>query len=332
METVPPNRSSQETPALEAARALVREDLDLSWELLCGQADDAPGELPDRLRSLSARQGKRLRSTLLFLSSRLCEGSNQEAARLSAASIELLHVASLAHDDVIDESELRRGEESAPRRWGNQMAVLVGDYAFARSMKLAIATRLPDLIEAINHASCQLTAGEVVELDLARSPRPDWATYREVIHLKTASLLEACCRCGAITAGLPADQVDWASRFGQRFGMAFQMCDDLLDLGGIPDLDKPVRTDLANGLANLPSLLRQELTGRSAADLASLSTDALFATLRREGVLARAAELVGTELREAASELSGLPATRARELLSGLVEDLRARSTLALGA
>jgi geranylgeranyl pyrophosphate synthase len=329
-ETTVSTYSFQGAPALEAARALIREDLELSWDRLTAQADDAPGELPDRLRWLSSRQGKRLRSTLLLLTTRLSDRPNLGAARLSAAAIELLHVASLAHDDVIDESDLRRGEASAPRRWGNQMAVLVGDYAFARSMKLAIGTGLPDIIEAINHASCQLAAGEVAELDLARTERPTWSGYREVIHLKTASLLEGCCRCGALSAGLPQSQVDGASRFGQRFGMAFQMCDDLLDLGGIPDLDKPVRTDLANGLANLPSLLRQELTGRSLADLVHHSTLELFGTLRDEGVLSRARDLIGDELREAAKELSGLPGFPARDHLAGLLAELEERSSRAL--
>lgn len=315
---------------MEAARALIREDLDLSWELLTAQADDAPGELPGRLRWLSSRQGKRLRSTLLLLTSRLSQHPDFKAARLSAAAIELLHVASLAHDDVIDESDLRRGAASAPSRWGNQMAVLVGDYAFARSMKLAIGTGLPDIIEAINHASCQLAAGEVAELDLARADDPTWKAYREVIHLKTASLLEACCRCGALSAGLSASLVDGAGRFGQRFGMAFQMCDDLLDLGGIPDLDKPVRTDLANGLANLPSLLRQELTGRSLADLADLPTLDLFGTLRDEGVLSRASAMIEEELVAARGELVALPRLPARDHLAGLLADLEERSNRAL--
>ena len=329
-ETTVSTHSFQGAQALEAARALIREDLDLSWDLLTAQADDAPGELPGRLRWLSSRQGKRLRSTLLLLTSRLSPRPNQQASRLSAAAIELLHVASLAHDDVIDESDLRRGAASAPSRWGNQMAVLVGDYAFARSMKLAIGTGLPDIIEAINHASCQLAAGEVAELDLARAERPTWEAYREVIHLKTASLLEACCRSGALSAGLPAMLVDGAGRFGQKFGMAFQMCDDLLDLGGVPDLDKPVRTDLANGLANLPSLLRQELTGRSLADLVHLSTLDLFGTLRAEGVLSRARDLIGEELGAAARELAGLPDEPARAHLAGLLADLDERSSRAL--
>lgn len=267
---------------------------------------------------------------MLLLSARLSPTWNQAAAQLSAAAIELLHVASLAHDDVIDESELRRGEASAPSRWGNQMAVLVGDYAFARSMKLAIATGLPEVVEAINHASCQLVAGEVAELDLARNDAPTWADYREVIHLKTASLLESCCRCGALAAGLTPIQVEAASRFGYRFGMAFQMCDDLLDLGGVPDLDKPARTDLANGLANLPALVRKDLVGRSLADLEPLSTPLLFAKLRDEGVLDRCRELIEAELREAATDLATLPSNDVRTHLASLLADLESRSHQAL--
>jgi len=322
-----PDQSSQ---ALDFARSLIREDLDKSWELVVQQADDAPGELPERLRWLSSRQGKRVRSTLLLLTSRLGTSPDVQAARLCAAAIELLHVASLAHDDVIDESELRRGEASAPHRWGNKMAVLVGDYVFARSMKLAIRTRLPDVVEAINKASCQLVAGEVAELDLSRHTAPTWALYREVIHLKTASLLETCCRCGAFSAGLVPTEIEAAGRLGYHFGMAFQMCDDLLDLGGVADLDKPARLDLANGLVNFPALVRRELTGRSLTDLAALPTQALLSILHEEGVLAQCLEMIGDELDLAARELVHLPEAPAKSHLLDLLTDLKDRSIRSL--
>lgn len=328
--TTSPSYPDQSSQALESARTLIREDLDKSWDLLVQQAQDAPGELPERLRWLSARQGKRVRSTLLLLSARLGNTPDLEAARLSAAAIELLHVASLAHDDVIDESELRRGEASAPLRWGNKMAVLVGDYVFARSMKLAIRTRLPDVVEAINRASCQLVAGEVAELDLSRHTAPTWALYREVIHLKTASLLETCCRCGAISAGLGPEQIEAAGRLGYHFGMAFQMVDDLLDLGGVADLDKPARLDLANGLVSFPALIRRELTGRSLADLAALPTQTLFLILHEEGVLSQSLEMIAAELDLAAGELVHLPDVAARLHLQNLLTDLKDRSIRSL--
>ncbi len=316
---------------MEAARELIREDLESSWELLTLQSDGAPGELCERMRFLSARQGKRIRSTLVFLVSRLSDHTDTISARLSAAAIELLHVASLAHDDVIDDSDLRRGEASAPSRWGNQMAVLVGDYAFARSMRLAIDSKRSEIVETINHASCCLTAGEVAELDLSRSATPTWDAYREVIHLKTASLLETCCRCGAIAAGLSTLQTEASARFGHRFGMAFQMCDDLLDLGAIPNLDKPARTDLSNGLVNLPALLLRELTGKEMSDFAHISTAELLSTLEATGVLGKARSLLNDELDAAERELSLMPNLPVRIHLASLLEDLRDRSIEAMG-
>lgn len=331
LETIDKTTIAQGSASLEAARELIRDDLERSWDLLCLQSDTAPGELAERMRFLSARQGKRIRSTLVFLVARLSDQTDFVSARLSAAAIELLHVASLAHDDVIDDSDLRRGEASAPSRWGNQMAVLVGDYAFARSMRLAIDTKRPEIVETINQASCQLTAGEVAELDLSRNAAPTWDAYREVIHLKTASLLESCCRCGASAAGLDPEQTEAAARFGQRFGMAFQMCDDLLDLGAVPGLDKPARTDLSNGLVNLPALLLRDLAGRELSDLAHHSTPELLAALERAGVLGKARTLLRDELDSAQAELDQLPNLPARQHLSSLLEDLRARSVEAMG-
>ena len=317
--------------ALERARAEVRVGLDASWALLERQADGAPGELAARLRGLFGKQGKRVRSTLLLLVSRLGASVDERVAHCSAAAIELLHLASLAHDDVIDDSDLRRGEASAPSRWGNQMAVLVGDYAFARSMRLAIDTGSARVVDAINATSCMLTAGEVAELDLSRSSHPTLDSYREVIHLKTASLLETCCQCGALAGGLDDAAAAAAGRFGRRFGMAFQMCDDLLDLGAVPDLDKPARTDIVNGLVNLPALLVREVAGEDFSSYASLDTPALLARLRSNGVLHKASELVESELSHASIELASLPDRPARVQLAAMLSDLSERLREATG-
>lgn len=317
--------------ALEAARFEVREGLDASWELLERQAEGAPGELSGRLRGLFGKQGKRVRSTLLLLVAKLGGKVDDGVALHAAAAIELLHLASLAHDDVIDDSDLRRGEASAPSRWGNQMAVLVGDYAFARSMRLAIDTGSARVVDAINTTSCMLTAGEVAELDLSRSEHPTLEAYREVIHLKTASLLETCCICGAIAGGLDESATAAAGRFGRRFGMAFQMCDDLLDLGAVADLDKPARTDLVNGFVNLPTLLVREVAGEDLSELATLDTPTLLAHLRANGVLHRASELVESELSYASFELASLPDHPMRNHLASVLADLSARLHEATG-
>lgn len=316
--------------ALDRARERVAADLQESWELLLRQGREAPGELASRLGALCVRQGKRVRSTLLFLVAELSPNHDRGAALNAAAAIELLHVASLAHDDVIDESDLRRGEQSAPSRWGNQMAVLVGDYAFARSMRLAIDSGRTAIVEAINDSSCQLTAGEVAELDLSRSEHPALEAYLEVIRLKTASLLECCCLCGAEAAGLEAPGRAAAGRFGHHFGLAFQMCDDLLDLGAVPDLDKPARTDLANGLVNLPALLERAVAGGDLRERSHLDTRELLGYLRQNGVLERATELIHAELEAARTELPSLPEGAARETLEALLQDLAERTRSAI--
>ena len=132
-------------------------------------------------------------------------------------------------------------------------------------------------------------------------------------------------------AGLPASQTESAARFGYHFGMAFQMCDDLLDLGAVADLDKPARTDLSNGLVYLPSLLLREATGQDLSVFANLSTQELLAALAKAGVLERARDLLREELDAANSELAGLPANPARAHLSSLLEDLRSRAVEAMG-
>lgn len=309
----------------------MREQLDKSWSLLEHQATHAPGELAERLRVLFGKQGKRVRSTLLLLTADLGAGASSSSALQAAASIELLHLASLAHDDVIDDSEIRRGEASAPSRWGNQMAVLVGDYAFARSMRLAIDSGSTEIVDIINTTSCMLTAGEVAELDLSRSPSPSLDAYREVIHLKTACLLETCCLCGAIAGNLEAPQREAMGKFGRHFGMAFQMCDDLLDLGAVPDLDKPVRADISNGLINLPALLSREIAGEELGRLGHLSTPDLLRHLAANGVLGRAKELVLEELQMARQQLRSLPGNSSRKHLENLVVDLGERLTQSLG-
>jgi geranylgeranyl pyrophosphate synthase len=130
---------------------------------------------------------------------------------------------------------------------------------------------------------------------------------------------------------LNASQTEAVARFGHRFGMAFQMCDDLLDLGAVADLDKPARTDLSNGLVNLPALLLRELVGKELSEFAQLSTPELLTALREAGVLGKARRILHAELDSAKAELSVLPDLPARFHLASLLEDLRERAIEAMG-
>jgi len=317
--------------AMETARLFVEDDLIAAVEHLERIVATSPGEIPVRLAALLGRQGKRVRSSLLLLFSRMGGCDVRQEAQLGAAAVELLHTASLAHDDVIDEARMRRGEASAPQRWGNKMAVLVGDYAFARSMELAITTGNPEVVRAINRASCELVAGEIAEFDFARETNPTLDGYRKVIYGKTAVLLEVCCLAGASFSQLPSSLIETAAALGATFGMAFQMCDDLLDLNVSGTLDKPAHLDLQNGLLSLPALLEREINGGDLREWLSREPQAMVEHLRSTGVLEHAWRLIQEELSQAAAYLNQFPACEARSHVANLIEDLRLRTRLALG-
>lgn len=317
--------------AMETARLFVEDDLIAAVEHLERIVATSPGEIPVRLAALLGRQGKRVRSSLLLLFSRMGGRDVRKEAQLGAAAVELLHTASLAHDDVIDEARMRRGEASAPQRWGNKMAVLVGDYAFARSMELAITTGNPEVVRAINRASCELVAGEIAEFDFAREANPTLDGYRKVIYGKTAVLLEVCCLAGASFSQLSSSLIETAAALGATFGMAFQMCDDLLDLNVSGTLDKPAHLDLQNGLLSLPALLEREINGGDLREWLSREPQAMVEHLRSTGVLEHAWRLIQEELSQAVRYLEQFPECEARSHVANLIEDLRLRTRLALG-
>lgn len=243
---------------LGRARESVRPGLDLCQRHIVAVAEAAPGRLRPRLEHIMSRKGKRVRATMMFLLA--ATGKNDSPAEIdrqarTAASLEMLHLASLVHDDVIDESELRRGLFTANAEWGNKMAVLVGDYVLSKSMELAVVEpdrRIPAILSA---ASSQLVAGEVLEIDLAGKLDASIEEYEAVIEGKTASLFEACGKCGAILAGHDEALVEACGELGRHFGLTFQIVDDLLDFGvGAGDLGKAKFSDLANGLVTLPLL------------------------------------------------------------------------------
>lgn len=244
---------------LAKARDQVRTGLELTGQMMSQVAQEAPGELKNRLEHITSRKGKRVRATIMFLIGGMkpphSDADLKRQARV-AASLEMLHLASLVHDDVIDESSLRRGIQTANAEWGNKMAVLVGDYILSKSMELGVGdpdSRIPGILSA---ASSLLVAGEVMEIDIAGRLDVPLEDYFQVIHGKTASLFDACARSGAILAGLDDNLVEDCGQLGRHFGLTFQIVDDLLDYGvGAEDLGKATFTDLTNGVVTLPLLL-----------------------------------------------------------------------------
>ena len=241
---------------LSQARDLVKDQLSFTEQVIMQVAENAPVEISDRLRSLFSRKGKRIRSTLLCLIAN-CGSNKADDNRVAhaCAGIELLHLASLVHDDIIDGTDVRRGQKTAHKEWGTQIAVLIGDYVLSQAMRCVIKEESRDVPVALSDAADKLIAGEIMELDHSGDMQLSFDMYDKIIDGKTAALIDAAARIGGVLAGFDASMVDECAKMGSHFGIAFQIIDDLLDYGyGSKNMDKAKFTDLSNGLITLPLL------------------------------------------------------------------------------
>lgn len=202
--------------------------------------------------------GKRLRPLLTVCSARLCGKNHEDVYDLSAVP-EYLHAASLLHDDVVDEGEMRRGRTPAYKIWGNKATVLVGDFLYARAIELASRFGDVRIARAIAETVALMSEGEIIQLLQAKNPNFDEDTYLEIIDRKTASLISVSCRIGALLAKAGESEVQALTDYGICLGRAFQMIDDILDYTADADeLGKAIGTDLAEGKITLPIVIALE--------------------------------------------------------------------------
>jgi len=210
-------------------------------------------------KHLFASPGKKLRPTLLFLSSKVL-GNDGEEAIFPALALELIHTATLLHDDVIDEAETRRGRETVNHRWTNLVSVLMGDYLFAKAFKILVKTGVPELLDIVSRATERVSIGELEQVAELGNAEIEESRYLEVISKKTASLFACAGECGQVLAGDNSHKGAVFRDFGENFGVAFQITDDLLDLtGDAQTTGKDVGNDLKSGWITLPVIhaLRQ---------------------------------------------------------------------------
>lgn len=201
--------------------------------------------------------GKRLRPMLVVLAAKACGYSGNEHIN-TAAIIEFIHTATLLHDDVVDESDRRRGNDSAHEVWGNAASVLVGDFLYSRSFQMMVTIDSMRVMKVLSDATNTIAEGEVEQLLNMHNPEVDQARYFSVIEKKTAKLFEAACQLGAVLAGR-ADLEEQMAVFGRQLGMAFQVADDVLDYTSDADtLGKNIGDDLAEGKPTLPLILCRE--------------------------------------------------------------------------
>ncbi len=196
--------------------------------------------------------GKRIRPLFLLVSADLA-GYREYKRVILASVIEALHTASLLHDDVVDEAEVRRGKKSPNRVWGNQVVVLLGDYLYAKALHISVTQQSLSIMEALSKATYQMAEGEILQLMRAGDPNITYEEYIKIIIGKTAGLITAACRIAGILAELSEDKIQALTDYGQNVGIAFQMIDDILDyVADESELGKKLGKDLMEGKITLP--------------------------------------------------------------------------------
>ena len=273
-------------------------------------------------------EGKRLRPLLFVLSSRLCGYDEEDVYELSTI-FEYIHTASLLHDDVLDNAELRRKKPSANHLWGTSAAVLSGDYFYSKSSALAVNCTNMQFLKMLTDTTVRMTEGQVLELGQTDNWHINKDDYMEIIISKTAVLISATCACGAITAGADKGTVDHLKDFGMNLGIAFQMMDDILDYTSCEEeFGKPVGKDLREGKITLPliytlsSLEKDEVERLQGLFKSQKAKDRDYSTLidmvRSNGALDRIHSEAKGYVGKAASALKVIPDSPVKEDLMAI--------------
>jgi len=245
----------RKAPSLDALGALVNDDLVGVNATIVERMHSPVALIPQLAGHIVAAGGKRLRPMLTLASAKLCAHRGQRHIKLSAC-VEFIHTATLLHDDVVDESSLRRGLASANAVWGNKPSVLVGDFLFSRAFELMVEDGSLAVLAILSRASSVIAEGEVLQLITANDTSTNEDSYLEVIRAKTAALFAAACRIGAVVADRPKVEEEALESYGLNLGIAFQLIDDVLDYSAKQEkLGKAIGDDFREGKITLPVIL-----------------------------------------------------------------------------
>jgi len=241
--------------SLDQLAALVGNDLAHVNRAIVERMHSPVELIPQLAGHIIAAGGKRLRPMLTLAAARLCGYTGQRHIRL-AACVEFIHTATLLHDDVVDESSLRRGLASANALWGNKSSVLVGDFLFSRAFELMVEDGSLRILAILSRASSVIAEGEVLQLTTANDTGTGEDAYLEVVRAKTAALFSAAARIGAVVAERPKTEEDALESYGLNLGIAFQLIDDVLDYSARQEkLGKAIGDDFREGKITLPVIL-----------------------------------------------------------------------------
>jgi octaprenyl-diphosphate synthase len=326
----PARKSSSKGDAVESLAALLREDLAGVDAIIHTGVDSPVGVIPRLASYLIDSGGKRVRPMITLAAARLLGGGG-DAVRKLAAAVEFIHSATLLHDDVVDESALRRGKASANHVWGNSASVLVGDFLFARSFNLMVEAGDIAVLDVLAHASSIIAEGEVMQLAAANDAETTLQRYLEIVDAKTAALFSAAARVGAMAAGKPGAPAMSLAAYGRALGIAFQLVDDALDYDGrTAALGKNIGDDFREGKITMPVVLAREEGDAEerefwrrvmgGAGQVEGDFDHAVAILRRRNAIARTLDAARDYADEARAALDDLPDNAYRAALIDLVD------------
>lgn len=330
-----PTRVVPHPDAIRAVLALVRPGLSRMESTLAalGQTDDAI--LAPMLSAVLPGSGKRLRPALALLIGRL--GSpDADALNQMAVGVELLHTASLVHDDIVDESDMRHGGATLYARVGNALAVLVGDYLFSQAAQACVATGNLDVVRLFAETLGAMAQGQIDDANRQLGGRHGWETldrerYYRTIRGKTASLFVLACKGTGLLVGLDASQVDALGVYGQNLGLAFQVVDDILDFTATEqELGKPVGSDLRQGTITLPVILMRDgnvADGPFRAAFEANDVELQVRLVQESGAIERAHAEAEALVHQARSALEALPHGVERDALDALAAYVTRRSS-----
>ena len=316
-------------PGLDRILRIVGADLERVNQVVLDRMQSPVALIPELAGHIIAAGGKRLRPVLTLSSARLCGYEGERHVEL-AACVEFIHTATLLHDDVVDESDLRRGVATANAVWDNKACILVGDFLFSRAFEIMVADGSLKVLETLSAASAAIAEGEVHQLATTNDLSTTEEQYLDVISAKTAKLFEAAAQVGAIVADQPACTERSLAAFGAHIGMAFQLIDDVLDYSAQQaTLGKTIGDDFREGKITLPVILayrrgqpaEREFWRRVLEEqrIEDGDLDRAIDLMRRHGALAETVERARHYANSALRSLDGFPRSPIREALGDLV-------------
>ena len=314
---------------------LTGDDMAAVDALILSRMQSSVGLIPDLAEHLVGAGGKRLRPLLTISAAQLCAYDGQAHHKLAAA-VEFIHSATLLHDDVVDESALRRGKKPANLIWGNSASILVGDFLFARAFNLMVETGSMEALGILSNASSVIAEGEVQQLAALRNLAMTEADYMRVIEAKTAALFAAATEVAPVIAKRPTAERNALREYGLKLGLAFQLVDDALDYGGMASaLGKSVGDDFREGKMTLPVIRSLQSASEEDRkfwrrvivdhDQKDVDLERAVSLLRSSGALESTMELAKQYSQDAADALDVFPVTPLRDTLKELASFVVAR-------